>query len=413
MSNLAYPAPRNKIFYGWIVILACFSINAVIHGIRYSFGVFFKSLSGEFVLSRTATAGISSVYWVLCAVFGLVGGILMDKAGPRKIMFPMGLITALSLIATSQAAAGWQLYFTYSLILSAGTGAVYSVLMTTAQRWFHKRRGTAVGIVSSGVGVGTLIMTPLTGWLIDRFTWRPTYLGLGIITGMIIVGFTFLLRRDPAGSGLQPDGIGETSASAVSDGRAGAGGMNLSQAFRNRNYWLLAGVWILWSFSLMLIMTHLVPYMTDTGITMTTAALVSGLIGLISIPGRLSSGWISDHLGRKPTILIALILQAIALWLLAWSHQIWLFYIFAILFGLGYGGLDPVTIALIGDIFGVRNLGRITGTLTFFWALGACAGSTAGGLIYDSVHSYFPAFILIGVFLILATGLAALIQKRS
>jgi MFS family permease len=411
MLNTPQLQVHQKFFYGWFVLLACFGINAVIHGIRYSFGVFFKSLSGEFDLSRAATAGISSVYWILCAVFALLGGILIDKYGPRKIMLPMGIITGLSLITTSQANGSWQLFFTYSLLLSAGTGAVYAVLMTTTQRWFHKNRGLAVGIVSSGVGVGTLIMTPLTAWLIETFSWRSAYLSLGLFTGLTIVGLSFLLKRDPVDMGLGPDGRNSNPVRIFSKNGASETGFTVTEAFKSRNFWLLAVVWFLWAFSLLLVMTHLVPHLTDIGIASTTAAFIGGLIGMVSIAGRLGVGWFSDRMGRKSSILLTILCQCAALFLLAWSNSLWMFYVFAIVFALGYGGLDPATVALVGDLFGVRNLGRITGSLTFFWALGAGVGSAFGGLIYDATGSYFAAFLLIACCMFLAATLALLIRK--
>jgi MFS family permease len=412
MHNQNNPQNKQKFFYGWLLLVACFGINAVIHGIRYSFGVFFKSLSGEFDLSRAATSGISSLYWVLCAIFALLGGILLDRYGPRKIMLPMGILTGLSLAATSQANASWQLYLSYSLLLSVGTGAVYSILMTTTQRWFHKKRGMAVGIVSSGVGFGTLVMTPLTAWLISVFDWRTTYLGIGVVTGLMIVGFSFLLKRDPAEMQLQPDGEGSSLTTKTSNNSAIETGFSTAQAYKSKSFWLIAAIWFLWSFSLMLIITHLVPHLTDIGIASTPAAFVGGLIGIVSIVGRLSVGWISDRLGRQSSILLTVSLQAAAILILTWSNSLGMLYVFAIIFGLGYGGLDPATVALIGDIFGVRNLGRITGSLTFFWALGAGAGSAVGGLIYDATGSYILAFLITAGFMLLADVLALLLRKR-
>ncbi|HSW57311.1 MAG TPA: MFS transporter [Dehalococcoidales bacterium] len=411
MLNILQKEAGKKIFYGWYIVLACFGINAVIHGIRYSYGVFFKSLSGEFDLSRAATAGISSAYWILCAGFGFLGGILMDKVGPRKLILPMGIVTGLSLAATSQANSTWQLFLSYSLLLSAGTGAVYSILMTLAQRWFHKKRGTAVGIVSAGVGVGTLIMTPLIAWLISHYEWRTTFLLMGIVLGLMIIGLSFFLKRDPAEIGLQPDGESAVQNTAAVKNQNTNAGETLSRAIRSRNFWLIAVIWFLWSFSLLLVLTHLVPHLTDIGIKSTTAALVGGMIGAVSIAGRLSVGWLSDRIGRKTSILLTVFLQAASLFLLAWSNELWLFYLFAIVYGLGYGGLDPATVALIGDIFGTRYLGRITGLLVFFWALGAGAGSAAGGLIYDAADSYFPAFVMIAGLMLLAAVLSLMIKK--
>jgi MFS family permease len=397
-----------------MIVLACFGINAIVHGIRYSFGVFFKSLSGEFDLSRAGTSGISAVYWVLCAFFALLGGWLLDKYGPRKIIMLMGILTGISLVATSQARAAWQLYLSYSLLLSGGTGAVYSVIMTTTQRWFYKQRGTAVGIVSSGVGIGTIIMTPLSALLIDLFDWRMTYLMIGLVLGAILMLLSIPLKRDPAEMRLLPDGARQTFDIAIKNSadEPEAASLSLSQALKTMNFWLIAVIWFLWAFSLLLVLTHLVPHLTDIGIPATTAAVISGLIGIVSTAGRLGAGWLSDKLDRKVVTIISILLQAGSLFLLAWSEQLWMFYLFAVIYAMGYGGLDPATLALVGDIFGTRELGKILGSLLVFWPLGAGVGSEVGGLLYDATGSYFSAFLITASFMVLA-GICALLTKRG
>jgi MFS family permease len=393
---------KGKIYYGWIIVLTCFGINVVVHGIRYSFGVFFKSLGGEFELSRAATSGISSAYWILCAVFAILGGYLLDRYGPKKLILGTGILTAISLITTSRTSAPWQLYLTYSLLLAAGTGAVYSVLMTTAQRWFVKNRGMAVGVVGTGVGIGTLVMNPLAAFLISSFDWRFTYLMIGIVLGAILVGLSFPLKKAPSDSSLAPDANRSGSADI---------GFSLSRALKTINFWLIGALWFFWSFSLLLVMTHLVPHLTDIGIAPTTAAMIMGIIGGVNILGRLYGGWLSDRLGRKFAAFLAILLQAGSIFILVWSQQLWMFYLFAVLFALGYGSLDPPTLALVGDIFGLKKLGSIMGVLMVFWATGAGIGSEVGGIIYDASGSYFPAFLLTAVLMLLSCTFALLLRK--
>ena len=414
-GQVAQVRTSEKIFYGWMIVLACFGINAVVHGIRYSYSVFFKSLGSEFDLSRGATSGISSVYWIICAAFALLGGWLLDRYGPRKIIFIMGIITAVSLVATSQANAWWQLFFSYSLLLAAGTGAVYSVLMTTTQRWFYKKRGTAVGIVSSGVGVGTIIMTPLAAYLISILDWRMTYLIMGLVLGAIFVCLSLPLQRNPSDIGLLPDGVKYSPPGKTANTRNDSSehSYSLSRALRTIDFWMVAIIWFLWAFSLLLVLTHLVPHLTDLGIPPTRAGVISGLIGVVSMVGRLGIGWVSDRIDRKVSTIISIVLQAGSLFLLAWSQQMWMFYLFVVIYGVGYGGLDPATLALVGDIFGTRNLGRIMGALLVFWPLGAGAGSVVGGILFDATGNYFVAFLLTASFMLVACICAFLIKRNK
>ena len=199
--------PRDKLFYGWVIIAVCLVINALAFGTRYSFGVFFKSIEGEFNLSRAATSGIFSVYMLLASAFEVLGGWALDKFGPRIVVLLMGLFIGLSLLLTSQTNSPWQLFITYSLLLAIGTGPAYTVSMATTSRWFDKKRGVALGVAGAGIGLGTLVMAPLATYLIANFEWRVAYMVIGLIAGLFIIALSRLLRKVKANPGLLPKGM--------------------------------------------------------------------------------------------------------------------------------------------------------------------------------------------------------------
>ena len=178
---------KNRLFYGWVVVAAFFVVAITLFGIHSSFGVFFKSIEGEFSLTRAATSAILSVNVMLAGIFSLLGGWASDKYGPRIVILLMGVFTGLSLLLTSQTTAQWQLFITYSLLLSVGTGAVYVVSASTVSRWFDKNRGLAMGIVTSGLGLGTVFMAPLATHLISSFDWRMAYIAIGLIAWLIVI----------------------------------------------------------------------------------------------------------------------------------------------------------------------------------------------------------------------------------
>ena len=154
---------------------------------RFSFGVFFKSIEAEFDWSRAATSGVFSAYMVVSSVVVIAAGWAVDRYGPRIIILLMGLFTGLSLLLTSQISSPWQLFITYSLLLSIGTGAMHVVLTSTASRWFEKKRGFALGIASSGAGLGMVIMSPFAAYLISGFGWRMAYIVMGLIAWLIAI----------------------------------------------------------------------------------------------------------------------------------------------------------------------------------------------------------------------------------
>ncbi len=395
--------------------MAVFVINAIIFGTRYSFGIFFKSIEGEFDLSRAATSGVFSVYMVLSPVFAVLGGWALDRYGPRRITFLMGLFTGLGLLLTSQVSSPWQLFITYSLLLAIGTGAAYIVMMSTIVRWFDKKRGFALGIAGSGAGLGTVVMAPFVTYLIVTSDWRTAYIVMGLIAGLVVIFSSMLLRKDPSKIGVLPDGVkSDADRTGSADEQDGTQPVSLSllQALRTRNFWFLWITWLMWSLCLHLVLTHIVPHVTDIGISAIDAAIVFSLISMVSIPGRLIMGEVSDRVGRRASSIICALLQAGAMVWLIWSQDLWMFYVFALVYGFGYGGLDPSTLALVGEMFGLRNIGVTMGALAVGWGIGAAIGPVVGGLIFDASQSYFTAF-LIGAFAMLAATLFVALTKKE
>jgi len=354
---------NGRVFYGWIVVTTSFVIFALILGSRYCFGVFFKSIGNEFDLTRMATSSIFSIYMVLCPVFAMIGGRILDRHGPRLVVFSMGVFTGLSLLLTGQANSSWQLFLAYSVLLAIGTGPGYSVLMSTTSRWFDKKRGLALAITASGGGLGTIVLAPFAAYLIDSFDWRTAIAVLGLIVGLVIAPLSMLLKKEPAEIGMLPDGAKappDTTAGVNSKDNPHAGSVTLAQALRTRNFWFLGIVWLLFSLCLHLVYTHIVPYATDMDISTAEAAVVLGLIGSISIPGRLIMGVVSDKTGRKASAMVCGLLQVGAMVWVAWARGLWMFYIFAIVYGFASGGFDIPITALIGDIFGAVSYTHLT-----------------------------------------------------
>jgi MFS family permease len=384
-----------------VVIGAGLVIAIIGLGTRYSFGVFLKSIQDEFGVSRGATSGIFSAYMLLCGLLSIIGGWALDKYGPRKVAFLMGSFTGLSLLLTSQANAAWQLYITYGLLLSLGTGPLYTVVNSTTSRWFNKKRGFAVGITSSGGGLGAIILAPFATYLVSSFDWRTAFVVLGLIAGVIMASISLLLRKDPSDMGLSPDGVKIEPLQAGTETKAGKAqpaDHTVVQASKMSQFWLLGLTWVLIALSLHLIFVHAVPYAVDMGISPMDAAVMLSLIGAASIPGRLAVGKVSDTIGRKTLgVACSLVQMGTFLWLM-WARELWMLYTFAIAYGFLWGGSGAVITALIGDVFGTRSIGTIMGIMSAGWALGAAVGPAMGGYIFDVSGNYLIAF---------ATGAAA------
>ncbi len=394
---------KDRIFYGWVMVATFCIAGSAIWGIRFSFGVFFKSLESEFALSRAATSAIFSAFMVLGSIFTVLGGWALDRFGPRVVFLVMGICTGLSLLLTGQVSDLWQIFFTYSLLLAIGTSAIYVVIMSTVSRWFEKKRGLALGIASIGAGMGPLVVAPFATYLISAFDWRGSFTVLGIIALVMVIPLSLLLRRNPQEVGLLPDGADFSASETVPQKlMVSADYLSPRQAVRTRSFWLMLGTFLIYSAYLLTILTHLVPHVTDLGFSAAEAAAVLSVAGGATVVGRVLLGMTSDRLGKKKAVMLGAALHIIALLCLLWARELWTFYIFAFLFGFGWGGMGPATAALIGNTFGLGRLGAILGLLDVGFNIGAAIGPVVGGLIYDLRQSYFLSFLL-GIGLLLAT----------
>jgi OFA family oxalate/formate antiporter-like MFS transporter len=405
---------REKIFYGWWIAAAGLIISVIALGIRYSFGVFVTSIENDFALTRGATSGIFSVSMLVCCVCAILGGWVLDRYGPKLLVFFMGLFTGVSLILVSQTTAAWQLFISYGLILPLGTGPTFTVVNSTTSRWFEQKRGFVLGVTTSGGGLGAIVMAPFSTYLIVQFEWRIAFVIIGLIACFIMASFALLLRKDPSEMGLLPDGIQSEAAYKSLPKRKHSTqppGLSLSRAVRTSNFWFLCLVWLLLSLNVHLIMVHLIPYAVDIGISAMDAAIIVSLIGGATIVGRIGIGKISDATGRKvPAVVCALLQVGMLLWLI-WLRELWMFYIFAIVFGFSWGGLSTMVTVLIGDVFGMRSIGAIMGVMSAGWSLGAASGPAIGGFTFDLIGNYFSAFLLGAGAMSIATLLVVLVKR--
>ena len=410
LSKQKSPQSRNNgLYYGWIVVIALLISSTILYGTVQSFGVFFKSIENAYNLTRTMTSAVVSINWFISGAAAFITGRALDKYGPKTVVFLMGLFTGLSLILTGQTNSPWQLFITYGLLLPFGTGAVYVVLTSAVSRWFDKRRGLALGVTGAGSGLGTIIMVPLTTYLVTQLDWRTAYVILGLIALAVIIPFSRLLRREPS----EVRGSNEIKLnlqySESEYKNANQKNFSLSQVISTRDFWLILFIWMLFGSCLLFIFTHLVPHITDIGFSPIEAAGVLSVFGVASITGRVLIGAVADRIGRKLTSVVAILLQAGAMFWLVGSQELWMFYVFAVIFGCAYSGFSASMGALIGDVFGLARIGSIFGVLEIGFSIGAAAGPAIGGLIFDHSGSYFTAFLVLGFSMLIISLLVGLL----
>ncbi len=377
-------------FFGWYVVWGTFAVLLVGFGTAYSFAAFFTPLREEFQATRGQLALVFAITGFLYFGLGSLSGPLADRIGPRRVVLAGVLLIGLGLVAASRARALWQVYCTYSLGVGVGVGLVYVPSVGAVQRWFVRRRGFASGIAVAGIGAGTLVMPPLAAWLIDLTSWRTTYLLLALLTLVVGAGGALLIEHSPARRGQLPDGDlmlpGQTVAPVT--------GLTVRQAVRTRSFALLTLATVATSLGLFIPFAHLAPFARDHGLSDRTGAVLVGLIGVGSSAGRLCVGGLADRFGRRRSLVAAYaLMSAMLLWWLL-SARAPALAVFAVGFGIGYGGFVALLPALIADYFGGRSVGGIIGLVYTGAAVGALAGPSLAGVIFDLVQSYTLPIIL-------------------
>jgi len=415
-------AKAPRFFYGWVVVAAAFCVALVAYGVQYSFGIFIDPLKADFGWSGELVGGAASLFMFSRGALAILTGRITDRHGPRIIVAIGGLFLGLGLILTSQSSTAWQLYLFYGLMGGFGLSVAYAPLMATVSRWFVSKRGLAIGIVAAGIGAGTAVMSPLAAHLVATHGWRLSYIIIGLLALIIIIPGAFLLRRSPEEKGLLPLGKAEATAGDEENSNIAkredsltseSAGFSLKEAARTRAFWLLLAIIIFWSICVQMTMMYIYPHATDPtglGIPVGVAASFMSVIGISSIIGRLVMGAVSDRLGGKRTLVICLVLQALAMFWLLRATDIWMLYLFAAVFGFAYGGCVPLLPVIAGEIFELKSIGEIVGFQMLGVAIGGAIGPVLGGYVFDVTQSYYLAFMGSGISTIIALILLAFIR---
>jgi MFS family permease len=406
-TNSSVSNPR--IFYGWFVVAGTFAVTFVGFGCAYSFSAFLLPLQHDFAASRGSISLVFSIAGFLYFGLGVISGPLADRYGSRLLAVIGMILTGAGLMVASVAQTLLQVYLAYGLGVGLGIGCSYVPAVAAVQRWFWRRRGFASGLAVSGIGVGTLVVPPLTKLMIDAFDWRETYLILGIVTIVIGAGMALLIEDDPSGRGLGVDG---DPPAAQAPAPAGGGGA-IRSAIASRRFFGLYAACFICSFGLFVPFVHLVPYALDHGISSSVAVLLVGAIGVGSTAGRFLFGGMADRLGRPLSFLIMFVGMGFSFVIWLFSTSAWPLAVFALVYGIFYGGFVALAPAVVIDYFGARQASSLIGIVYTSVAFGTLIGPSAAGFVFDVSHSYtLPILLSIGVY-VLATAILAVTSKGA
>jgi len=383
MSTHPAPPPA-RIFHGWFVVAAAFAVTFVGFGSAYSFGAFVESMQRDFSASRGSVSLVFSLAAFLYFGLGVITGPLADRWGARPLAVAGMILVGVGLTTAGMARTLTEVYLAYGLGVGLGIGCSYVPAVGAVQRWFSRRRGFASGLAVSGIGVGTLVMPPVAALFIDTLGWRQAYVVIGVLAAVIGTALALLIENDPGRRGLGLDGDPPHPDHAAERSRGAA----VKEAVRSRRFAGLYGASLICSFALFVPFVHLVPYALDHGIPQASAVLLLGAIGVGSTAGRFLLGGLADRMGRPQALLAVFLGMGATLSVWAVTTGLWPLAVFAMAYGMFYGGLVALLPALVVDYFGGRNASGIIGVLYTSVAFGALIGPSAAGFAYDLSHSY-------------------------
>jgi predicted MFS family arabinose efflux permease len=407
-------------YYGWFVVLLSFCANLTAAGIRSAPSVLIHPLEAEFGWSRTEIASAASLNLLLLGLFAPVGGWLIDRFGPRRVILGSLMTIAAGLTGVVFIREIWQLIFLWGIVLGIATGITPALGASIAARWFIDRRGLAIGIMSNGNAAGQIVFLPLLMAMILASGWRSA-LTLITVTALLLIPAIWLwLRDNPADMGVEPYRTTKGNKSQRPPARFARGDIRpmslseMSQVTKTTTFWILAGCFFICGFTANgLIGTHLIPHAIERGIPQVTAAAAVGIMGGASFVGTTFSGWLVDRIDPRKVLAVVYALRGSALLMLPFVSEATGLFMFAVLYGLDWFASGPGTTTIIARAYGSERVGTIFGTVFVFHQLGGASAAIGGGWARVYFGDYQYAFLVGGCLGLLAACLALTIHRRS
>ena len=378
--------------YRWVIVAAGGLLGCVAIGGMFSLPVFLQPIARETGWSVTGVSGAMTVGFLAIAFTSMIWGTLSDRFGPLPVVLTGSIVLAASLALASRAPSLLAFQIMFGLMVGGSTAAIFAPMMACVTGWFDTHRSLAVSLVSAGMGMAPLIMSPLAAWLVSSHDWRTSMQVLAAVVAAIMIPVSLLVRRPPAAASGGPAIAGDGAPSE----------MSRAQALRSPQFIILLATNFLCCATHSGPIIHTVSYAVTCGIPLMSAVTIYSVEGLAGMGGRIAFGLLGDRFGAKRVLVVGLLAQAFGALGYVFVRELAAFYAVAALFGFIYAGTMPLYAVLMRENFPLRMMGTVIGGTAMAGSLGMAAGPVAGGLIYDSFASY--AWLYIGSW---AVGLGA------
>jgi MFS family permease len=378
-----------KLSYGWVVVGAGMLMTCIGIGAMFSLAVFLQPIAAETGWSRSGISTAATLNFLSMGAASFLWGMMSDRFGTRIVVLLGSALLGIGLVAASRATTLLEFQLLFGVVVGVAAGSFYAPMMATATAWLEHRRNVAAALVSAGMGIGSMTVSPLAGWLLGAFDWRAAMLAIGTVAWVLLIPAALLVRRPP--DAARADGAALAASAAAQDYP-----LTAAQAVLTPQFAAIALTHFACCAAHSGPLFHMVAYATICGLPPMLAVSVFGLAGLSGLGGRIGLGMIADRIGAKPTLVAGLVVQALAVGGYLFVEALGEFYTLSVIFGLAYGGVMPLYAVLVRDTFGPRIMGTTFGAVSMFASLGMALGPGAGGFLFDTYGSY--AWLYIGSF---------------
>jgi len=380
--------------YRWVIVAAGCVLGCIAEGSVFALPVFLQPISREAGWSITGVSAAMTIGFLAMAFASMAWGNLSDRLGPRPVVTAGAVLIIAGLLLASHSPNLLMFQLSFGLVMGVAGAAIFAPMMATVTGWFSDHTALAVSLVSAGMGVAPLVMSPFAAWLVAHYDWRTSMTIMAGLVAVVMLPLTFLIRRPP-----QLDAPAPVDAPPP---------LSLARALRSPQFFILLGTMFFCCATHSGPIFHTVSYAITCGIAPMAAVTIYSVEGLAGMFGRIGFGLLGDRFGAKPVLVAGLLAQAFGALGYYFAHGIGEFYGVAVLFGFIYAGIMPLYSVIARENFPLSMMGTVIGGLAMAGSFGMASGPVIGGVLHDVFHSYaglyLTAFAMgVGAFLISLT----------